>query len=160
MERKPRPLSQPVLSGRQWIRLIFTGLLVALGTLAVEQYGTLYYGAAVAATMGFVVFSLFNIAVGLSARSETGTVFTTDTVADQRQLKLYGLALLLMIFGAEFNLGQRMLGTVSLTGNQWFICIVLAFALLLIDEVVKFFMRRARGKREGAEVTEPAPQPA
>ncbi len=160
MERKPRPLSQPVLSGTQWVRLIFTGLLVALGTLAVEQYGTLYYGAAVAATMGFVVFSLFNIAVGLSARSETGTVFTMDTVADQRQLKLYGLALLLMIFGAEFNLGQRMLGTVSLTGNQWFICIVLAFVLLLIDEVVKFFMRRARSRREEAEVTKPAPQPA
>jgi hypothetical protein len=53
-----------------------------------------------------------------------------------------------------------MLGTVSLTGNQWFICIVLAFVLLLIDEVVKFFMRRARSKREEAEVTKPAPQPA
>jgi len=160
MDRKPRPLSQPVLSGRQWIRLIFTGLLVAIGTLAVEQYGTLYYGAAIAATMGFVVFSLFNIVVGLSARSETGTVFTMDTVADQRQLKLYGLALLLMVFGAEFNLGQRILGTVSLTGNQWFICIVLAFALLLIDEVVKFFMRRARRSTEKAEAAKPAPQPA
>jgi Ca2+-transporting ATPase len=117
-------------------------------------------GVSVAATMGFVVFSLFNIAVGLSARSETGTVFTMDTVADQRQLKLYGLALLLMIFGAEFNLGQRILGTVSLTGNQWFVCIVLAFALILVDEVVKFFMRRARSRRAGAEVAKPAHQPA
>ncbi len=163
MERKPRPLTQPVLSGAQWIRLIFTGLLVALGTLAVEMVYTPVLtpeGVSVAATMGFVVFSLFNIAVGLSARSETGTVFTMDTVADQRQLKLYGLALLLMIFGAEFNLGQRILGTVSLTGNQWFVCIVLAFALLLIDEVVKFFMRRARSRRAAAELVKPAPQPA
>jgi P-type Ca2+ transporter type 2C len=144
MERKPRPLTQPVLTSSQWVRLIFTGLLVAVGTLVVETIATQNSGAAVAATMGFVVFGLFNIAFGLSARSETGTVFTMDTVGDVRQLKLYGLALLLLIFGAEFNLGQRILGTVSLSSNQWITCIALAFALLLVDEVVKFFMRRSR----------------
>jgi Ca2+-transporting ATPase len=133
-------------------------LLVAFGTLAVEA---IYQPVdpAVAATMGFVAFSLFNIAVGLSARSETGTVFTTDTVGDRRQLQLYGLALLFVIIGAEFNIGQRILGTVSLTGQQWFISLALAFILILIDEVVKFFMRRARNGREKAEVSTPAPQP-
>jgi P-type Ca2+ transporter type 2C len=163
MERKPRPLSQPVLSGSQWVRLVFTGLLAAIGTLIVEMaYGPVLTpeGVSVAATMGFVVFSMFNIAVGLSSRSETGTVFTLDTVGDRRQLGLYGLAIFLMVFGAEFNLGQRMLGTVSLTGNQWFTCLVLAFALLLIDEVVKFFMRRARRSAAKTEVAKPAPQPA
>jgi Ca2+-transporting ATPase len=163
MERKPRPLTQPVLTGAQWVRLVFTGVLVALGTLIVEYVYTPVLtpeGVSVAATMGFVVFSMFNIAVGLSSRSETGTVFTADTVGDQRQLKLYGLAVLLMVFGAEFNLGQRILGTVSLTGQQWFVCLALAFVLLLIDEVVKFFMRRARRSAENAEVTETAPQPA
>jgi Ca2+-transporting ATPase len=75
MERKPRPLSQPVISRSQWARLIFTGLLIAIGTLLIErQYESI--DPAMAATMGFVVFSLFNIAFGLSARSETGTVFT------------------------------------------------------------------------------------
>jgi Ca2+-transporting ATPase len=158
MDRKPRPLSQPVLSGSQWVRLIFTGFLVALGVLAVEAiYETV--DPAVAATMGFVVFSFFNIAVGLTARSETGTVFTMETVGDRRQLQLYGIALLFVIIGAEFNIGQRILGTVSLTGQQWFICLVLAFVLILIDEVVKFFMRRARDGREKAEVSKPAPQP-
>ena len=158
MDRKPRPLTQPVLSGAQWIRLVFTGLLVALGTLYVEAYYQ-PIDTAVAATMGFVTFSLLNVAAGLSARSETGTVFTADTVGDQRQLKLYGLALFLTIFGAEFGLGQRILGTVSLTGQQWLICTVLAFALILIDEVVKFFMRRARASREKQEVTKLTPQP-
>jgi P-type Ca2+ transporter type 2C len=163
MERKPRPLTQPVLSGSQWVRIVFTGFLTALGTLIVEKVYTPVLtpeGVSVAATMGFVVFSMFNIAVGLSARSETGTVFTRDTVADPQQLKLYGLAIFLMIFGAEFNLGQRILGTVSLTGNQWFDCFLLAFALLLIDEVVKFFMRQARSRREKEEVAKPAAQPA
>jgi Ca2+-transporting ATPase len=163
MERKPRPLTQPVLSSSQWVRLVFTGLLASVGTLVVEMAYTPVLtpeGVSVAATMGFVVFSLFNIAIGLSSRSETGTVFTLDTVGDRRQLGLYGLAIFLMVFGAEFNLGQRILGTVSLNSNQWWTCIALAFALLLIDEVVKFFMRRACSSREKIEVAKPAPQPA
>jgi Ca2+-transporting ATPase len=143
MDRKPRPLSQPVLSRSQWARLIFTGLLIAIGTLALERrYEAI--DLALAATMGFVVFSLFNVAFGLSARSETGTIFVRETVSDRRQLQLYGLALLLTLLGTELGIFQRILGTVSLSLEQWLLCIGLAFALLLIDEAIKFFMRRRR----------------
>ncbi|HMT22270.1 MAG TPA: HAD-IC family P-type ATPase, partial [Promineifilum sp.] len=154
MDRKPRPLSQPVLSRSQWVRLIFTGFLIALGTLALERrYEAI--DPALAATMGFAVFALFNIVFGLSARSETGTVFTRDTVGDRRQLKLYGLALLLTLLGAELGILQRILNTVSLTFDQWLLCIGLAFALLLVDEAIKFFMRRRRPQTPPAAV-EPA----
>jgi P-type Ca2+ transporter type 2C len=158
MERKPRPLTQPVLSGPQWVRLIFTGFLVALGTLFVETYYSTAVSPAVAATMGFVVFSFFNIAVGLSARSETGTVFTLNTVADQQQLKLYGLALLFVVLPVGFGIGDQILQTVRLSGQLWLVCIALAFVLILIDEVVKFFMRRARSRREATDVAKPAAQ--
>ena len=144
MERKPRPLSQPVLSRAQWVRLVFTGLLVAIGTLAVE---TTFESVdkALAATMGFVVFSLFNVSVGLSARSETATFFDRDNLSDRRQLGLYGLALLLTVLATELGFLQRILGTVSILGDyRWLLCIALALALMLIDEVVKFFMRRRR----------------
>jgi Ca2+-transporting ATPase len=143
MDRKPRPLSQPVLSRSQWVRLIFTGLLIAIGTLVIE---TSFEpdGTALAATIGFVVFSLFNISLGLSARSETGTVFTRDTVGDRRQLGLYGLALLLAFLATELGFLQRILGTISLNGDQWLLCIAFALGLLLVDEVVKFIMRRSR----------------
>jgi P-type Ca2+ transporter type 2C len=160
MERKPRPLSQPVLSRGQWIRLIFTGLLTALITLLVEVYYTQSMGAAYAASMGFLFFSMANIAVGLSSRSEFGTVFTMDTVSDKRQLQLYGLALLLMIIGLEFNIGQRILGTVSLSGWDYLFAAVAAFVLLLIDEAVKFFLRRRNASQEKVEAVKPAPQPA
>ncbi len=143
MERKPRPLSQPVLSRSQWVRLVFTGLLIAIGTLVIEAvYQPV--DAAVAATMGFVVFSLFNIALGLSARSETGTVFNRENVSDRRQLQLYGLSLLFILLPVEFGIGSRILDTAPISGGQWLICIVFAVAMLLIDEVIKFFMRRRR----------------
>jgi Ca2+-transporting ATPase len=149
MERKPRPLSQPVISRSQWARILLIGIIIAVATLWIERY----YEAidpVLAGTMGMVAFSLFNIAIGLSARSETGTAFNRDILSDRRQLMLYGLAFLLTFLATELGFLQRFLGTVSLTFQQWLLCIVAALILLLIDEVIKFFMRRRRGQPAAA----------
>jgi Ca2+-transporting ATPase len=152
MDRKPRPLTQPVLSRSQWLRLIFMGLLIALGTLAVEATFE-PDSAAVAATMGFVVFALYNITLGLTARSETESFFNREFLADRRQLGLFGLALLLTFLATDLGFLQRILGVVELSGSQWLLCLVLAIALLLVDEVVKFFMRRSRSQPESEIMT-------
>ncbi len=74
MEKKPRPLKQPILSPSQWIRIAFIGILTAIATVYLETtYETA--GAATATTIGFVAFSLLSIVMGLSARSETATAF-------------------------------------------------------------------------------------
>ena len=138
MDRKPRPLSQPVLNRGQWIRIIIIGLLVAVGTLAMEAA---YEGTdqALAATMGFVVFGLFNLVAGLASRSETDTVFSRENLNDRRQLSLYGLALILLWVPTRLTF----FGLVRLGAEQWLICIGAALALLLATEVIKFFRRRS-----------------
>jgi P-type Ca2+ transporter type 2C len=143
MDHAPRPLKQPVLSRSQWVRIFFIGLLTAFATIYLEA---LYQSVdkATAATMGFVGLSLLSIAMGLNARSETHTAFNRDIFADRNQLFLYGLAILVTILATEFAPLQRLLGTVSLTGNQWLLCIAAAIALMLADEAIKFFMRRRR----------------
>jgi Ca2+-transporting ATPase len=146
MERKPRPLSQPVLTRSQWVRIAFLGLLMAVGTLILEATYEAD-GAAVAATMGFALFSLTMVMVGLSARSETHSAFNRDVLHDRHQLMLYGLSLLFTFLPTELGFMQRMLGTTSLTGNQWLTCIGFAIAWLLVDEVIKFFMRQSREKQ-------------
>ena len=120
MERKPRPLRQPVLSRAQWMRLVFIGLLMTIGTLALEALYT-PAGDAVMYTMGFAVFSLFNVAMGLSVRSETDTVFTRDIVSDRYQLTLYGAALLLTLLPTELSFIQRRFGLTSLNLQQWLV---------------------------------------
>ena len=61
------------------------GLLMAVFTLYLEGH---YQRSSIplAATMGFVVFSLSNIAVGLSSRSETKSAFNRDILSDRNQL--------------------------------------------------------------------------
>jgi P-type Ca2+ transporter type 2C len=145
MDRKPRPLSQPVLSTWQWVRLSFIGLLMAVGTLVVENYFD-KTDPMVAATMGFVIFSLFNIAIGISCRSERETALRADTFGDRRQLKLLGLALLVTVLATELSVTQRIFGLAHLNGWRWLVCIIFAVCLLLIDELVKVFLRRRAGR--------------
>jgi Ca2+-transporting ATPase len=97
-----------------------------------------------AETMGFVVFSLLNIAVALSARSETASAFNRDILHDRHQLMLYGLSFLLILLPTVLDFLQRAMEFQSLKLEQWLIGFAFALALLLIDEVIKFFMRRRR----------------
>jgi len=139
MEYKPRPLKQPILTTTQWIRIAFIGLLMSIATIYLEAMYEAS-GVAVAATMGMVVFSLMVVVLALSSRSETASAFNRDILQNRHQLMLYGISLLMTILPARFG----WLGLTQITSDQWLICIAFAFALLLVDEVIKFFMRRSR----------------
>jgi Ca2+-transporting ATPase len=143
MEDKPRPLKQPILNTSQWVRVIFLGLLTAIVTVYLEGF---YQDTdtALAATMGFVAFGLMSIAIGVSARNETASSFNRNIISSRFQLLLYGIALLFVFLPTELAFLQRILGTTKLSIEQWMLCIACAFALLLVDEVIKFFMRRRR----------------
>ena len=105
-------------------------------------------------TVTMVVFSLFNIVMGFSARRETQTAFNSELLSDRNQLMLYGLSLLLTFLAAELSVFHRILGTASLSGQQWLACFIFALTLLLVDEVIKFFLRQRRGQDV------PVPMPA
>src|SRR5512136_1381244 len=92
MEKRPRPLKQPILSRSQWVRIVLIGILTAIFTVYLEWFFELV-SPATAATMGFVAFALLSMAMGLSARSETATAFNRDIFHDRNQLLLYGVAL-------------------------------------------------------------------
>jgi Ca2+-transporting ATPase len=143
MAHKPRPLKQPILSIPQWVRIAFIGLLMSIATIYVEAINQAA-SKEVAYTMGFVVFSLSVVVLALSSRSETGSAFNREILNNRHQLMLYGISLLMIILPIQLDFLKRFLGLSDITGNQWLICIGLAVALLLVDEVYKFFLRRSR----------------
>jgi len=111
---------------------------------------------ATAATMGFVVFSLFNIVLGPMSRSETESVFNRETVSESRQLLLIGAAFAFTVLPTQLEFLKGWLGLTELTGYQWLIALGLAFALVLVDEVVKFFMRGRVDQLESPPPLRPA----
>jgi Ca2+-transporting ATPase len=152
MNHPPRPMTAPVLNRAQWLRIIFLGLLIAVATLVILDHFESRIGTAASATMAMTVFGLCELAMGISARSETGTVFDRDVMSGKQQLRLYGASLLMIVLASELGVFQRMLDTTPLTGDQWLLCIGLALALLIVDELIKTVLRTRAGRAAGATV--------
>jgi Ca2+-transporting ATPase len=46
---------------------------------------------------------------------------------------------------------QRLFGTTSLNAKQWLLCAGFAIRLILVDEVIKFFLRRRDQAKRGSK---------
>jgi hypothetical protein len=76
MERRPRPPSQPILTGGVLSWLVSVGLVMAIGTLSVVSWAEQARTLAIARTMGVVVFSLFNLLFSIESRDRRESVFS------------------------------------------------------------------------------------
>ena len=160
MERKPRPEKEPILS---------TGLLLWLAVLGVVMGGTALgviwwaddkHGTAVARTMGMTTFAIANVFLSFCVKDELRSVFDSETFADRRLLKMTGLSAIAILFGTELGIFQRILGTVSLTGKQWIVCLLVALSVVVVSEIQKFVSRRRRAGGTTEETEEVAGVPA
>jgi Ca2+-transporting ATPase len=142
MERSPRPVGSPVLSTADWVRLCVQGLVMTVGTLVAYQIGEANFDPAVASTMLLTTLSLFHLAAGLLARDQVDTIFRRDFLPGATQLRRYGFALAAMILVTEIGFLQRIFSMVDLTLAQWSVCIGIALSLVVIEELIKLFVRR------------------
>ena len=142
MERSPRPVGAPVLSTSNWVRLCVQGFVMTVGTLVAYQIGEANYSLAVASTMLLTTLSLFHLAAGLLARDQVRTIFSRAAIPGPTQLRRYGLALLAIILVTEIGFLQRVFSMVDLTLTEWGICTGIALSLVVVEEVIKFFIRR------------------
>jgi P-type Ca2+ transporter type 2C len=142
MERSPRPVGAPVLSSSNWVRLCVQGFVMTVGTLVAYQIGEANFSLAVASTMLLTTLSLFHLGAGLLARDQVRTIFSRAAIPGPTQLRRYGLALLAIILVTEIGFLQRVFSMVDLTLAQWGICTGIALSLVVVEEVIKFFIRR------------------
>jgi Ca2+-transporting ATPase len=155
MERKPRPPTAPIFTIGPWIRLVVIGVIAAIGTLLVSAYYEPTVGPVVAATMAMATFGFTNIFMGLCARSSSESIFTRDLL-DRNQLKFYGFAILAIILATTLGFMQRVFGTSELTFDQWVTCVVVAFVVVIVEEIIKVFIRRRQKGAVKGEVGAPA----
>src|SRR4029078_5229986 len=100
--------------------------------------------------------SIAHLFGALLSRDQTQTIFDRDAVPGILQIRRYGIALLAIIAITALDFLERIFGTTGMDFNQWAICIGLALSLVVVEEVIKFFIRRRTGA--GPE-TAPVPEP-
>jgi Ca2+-transporting ATPase len=142
MARPPRPVGAPVLSRGDWVRLSIQGAVMTVGALVAYQIGDGQDGAVVGATMLLTTLSLFHVVAGLLSRDQRSTIFNRDSIPGAAQLRRYGVSLVAIVAITAFDILERIFDTTGLTFDQWLICTGLALTLLVVEEVVKVFVRR------------------
>ncbi|MEV0560538.1 cation-transporting P-type ATPase [Dactylosporangium sp. NPDC050588] len=162
MRRPPRRSGEPLLPGRTLLWLAFVGLVLGAVTLAVIAWAGPAHGTDVARTMGLTTFSLLNLALSVTVRSDVRSVFTLETFDDRRFLVTSGMSVIATIIATELGLLQRMLHTVSLNLTQWLVCVVAALSVIVVTEVRKLVLRHRHPVTAGAmtPATDTAPDTA
>jgi Ca2+-transporting ATPase len=141
MKRKPRPENEPILSRALFGWLTIAGIVLGGTALGVVWWADDHHGTAVARTMGMTTFAIANVFFSFCVKDDVKSVFSVDSLADRRLLKATGMSAVAILFGTELGIFQRILGTVSLTGKQWIVCILAAFTIVAATEIRKLWLR-------------------
>jgi Ca2+-transporting ATPase len=155
MERKPRPEKEPILTRGLLIWLSCAGLVMGGTALGVIWWADDHHSRAIARTMGLTTFAIANVFLSFEVKDELRSIFDPETFADRRLLKATGLSAIAILFGTEVGIFQRILGTVSLTGKQWIVCLLAALSVVVVYEIQKWVLRsRAQKQAEQGEEAE------
>ena len=142
----PRPKEQKIIPGRLMRWLVFLGLVMATGTLGVMAWATTAFPSTnniIAQTMGVTTFALFRLFSSLETADEDESLFAGSIFGNKPLLVATGLSVLTIVLATELGFLQRFLQMVSLTGEQWLVCIGVALSLIVVEEVRKALKIRA-----------------
>ena len=142
MKVPPRPKEQRIIPRRLMTWLVFMGLVMAAGTLGVLAWANESYGDVVARTMGITTFSLFRLFSSLETADEDESLFGGSILANKPLLVATGLSVLTIILATELGFLQRLLGTASLSVEQWAVCLVVPLSLIVVEEARKLLKVR------------------
>ncbi len=142
----PRPKEQKIIPGRLMRWLVFSGLVMAAGTLGVMAWATTAFPSTnniIAQTMGVTTFALFRLFSSLETADEDESLFGGSIFGNKPLMIATGLSVLTILLATELGFLQNFLKTVSLTGEQWLVCIGVALSLIVVEEVRKLLKIRA-----------------
>ncbi|WNV77858.1 cation-transporting P-type ATPase [Geodermatophilus sp. DSM 44513] len=146
MDAPPRRPSERILNRTRLFRMSRAGVVMAAGTLSVLALAEEAHGAAVAATMAFTTFVLFQFFNALNARAETETVFTGHLFTNRWLWTSFAVVVLLQVLVVQVPLLQELFDTTALTLGQWLTCAAVSATVLVVEEAVKL-ARRLTGRR-------------
>lgn len=141
MLEAPRRSTERVLNARRLGGMLRSGAVMAAGTLGVLAWAGGVYIEAVALTMAFTTFVLFQFFNALNARAERETVFTRHLLSNRWLWISFGAVVALQVAIVQLPFLHDLFRTTALTAGQWAICAAVAVSVLLVEEVVKLGTR-------------------
>jgi P-type Ca2+ transporter type 2C len=160
MDRKPRDPDAQILPRPKLLWLALVGGVMGAATIGVLAWADSHYTTEIARTMGMTSFSIANLFYSFCERDELESVFSLDVLRDRKFLLFSAASALAIILAPQLGLLNRILHTTPLTLHQWLICIVTAFAPVVVTEIRKLVLRRRSEAPQEPTSTTGEPQPA
>ena len=122
-------------------RMAFMAIPMAVGTLYLF---TDYYQTDIAKawTISLVTLAVFQWFNAWNCRSEHQSIFTTNPFSNKYLVGATGVVILLQLFAVYHPTMQKILHTAPLTASEWGASIAVAFSIVVVEEVRKFFYRK------------------
>jgi Ca2+-transporting ATPase len=145
MQRRPRPMSERILTKSRWVAVSFASVIMAGGTLLVLAFApgdAAKAGVAtVAGTMAFNTFVLFQFFNILNVRNDRLTVFRRETLRNRNLWGALVAVISLQIGVTHWGPMQRLFDTTAISLVQWGVCALVASTVLWLEELRKFVVR-------------------
>jgi Ca2+-transporting ATPase len=141
MERAPIPGQTPILSVRRITRLVFLGVVMAVGILTMFVWARDRYGEEVALTMAFTAFVLQQMVNVFNSRLEYTSVFCRYTLTNWRLWAVVGGVVVLQVLATVWGPLQSLFDTQQLTLSQWGVAVAVASTVLWAEELRKLVAR-------------------
>ena len=135
-------------------RIMLMGGVMLLITLPVFNYYKASYSLEYARTMALLVLSAVQWFNALNVRSRTRSVFTIP-LNNNFLNAAFVIVLILQFVAIETTFGNKILHTVDINIGQWVIGIALATSIIWVEEIRKYFVRKA-GKLDTSTAKVPA----
>lgn len=143
MDRPPRSATERILSWPRLWRMAVTGLIMALGTLAVLAVAEPDRGTAYATTLAFTTFVLFQVVNAFNVRSEHSSAFSRSHPLNGWLLVSLVVVVLVQALVVYVPALQSIFGTVPLDPMHWLIALAIASVVLVVGEIDKLITRAA-----------------
>ena len=159
MERKPRPRTASIMSPAVITTVALVGLFLAAAINVLIVFGENQYDkTSIGSTMGLVAFSLMLVVAAYESRDQKGTTLRVATFDNKFLNITVVIEVVLALLIARGGMLSSLLGTDSLSGEQWLIGAAPALLLFVLWELGKLLARR--GEKGGHEAVPAQADPA
>lgn len=126
------------------IKMVYGALIMAIGTLLLFSFYVSYYSIEKARTIALVTMAAFQWYNAWNCRSENLSLLTIPLFSNMWLVAATVLVILLQIAAVYTVFLQRILKTVPLNGYDWFICLIVASSIIVLEELRKYSVRKQR----------------
>lgn len=148
MEEQPRSPKESLFAGHMGIYLAVNGLLIGILTLFAFKLGERIYPNSLmhAQTMAFVVLSVSQLFFSLNMRSTKKSIFSVGLFTNKYLIASIVFGILVQFAVITIPFLASVFKVYALTLNDWILVILISLVPLVINEILKIFLRMKKDK--------------